>query len=199
MSSADIYDGSAPLENAGHERFAQEYLIDLCGGRAYERAGYKSRGHVADSAAYRLLTNVDIKKRIAFLKEERRTRLGIDADRVLEEMAVIAYQNLDHYRIYEDGNVTLAEDAPDSAIRALSSIKRKITMYQRGDTEVKEVNVDIKTWSKDRQLENLAKHLGLLGPRGTKDDPVHEHRVTEIRIITDGLVPTDGDAGSAGQ
>lgn len=173
MDNTSTYDGSTPLDNSGHERFAQEYLLDLCGGRAWERAGYDARGRVADASAARVLTDVNVQRRITFLKEERKKRLGIDADRVLEELAIIAYSNLDHYRADEDGNITLTEDAPESAVRALSAVDRKIKLYRRGDEDVKEADVKIKLWNKNTALQDLGKHLGLFGAKGTEDDPLH--------------------------
>lgn len=171
MDNENTYDGSEPLENAGHERFCQEYLLDLCGGRAWERAGYNTTGRSADANACRALTDANLQKRIAFLKEERKKRLGIDADRVLEELALIAYGDLNHYQVDEDGNVQIADGAPAGASRVLSAVKRKIRVYRRGDTDVKEVDVEIKTWNKNAALRDLGQHLGLFGAKGTEEDP----------------------------
>lgn len=170
---------SGPLENDRHERFAREYLIDLNAGRAYERAGYKARGKSADEAASRLLSrNVKVQARIAELQAERAERTEITADRVLEEMALIGFSDLSHYTVSDEGDVELAEGAPPGAIRALSSIKRKIRTYRRGDQDVREVDVEIKLWSKTQALDSLAKHLGLTGPKGTEDDPIHHKMMT---------------------
>lgn len=69
MKELDTYDGSTPLQNLRHERFAQEYIAN--GGNAseaYRSAGYK-RDNVDGSAA-RLIVNVSIKARISYLRKE---------------------------------------------------------------------------------------------------------------------------------
>lgn len=71
------------LDNASHERFCQEYIVDLNGGRAYERAGYKARGNAAEVAASRLLRNVQVKARLAELQNERAERVQVTADDVV--------------------------------------------------------------------------------------------------------------------
>lgn len=70
--------------------FCLEYLKDLNASAAYKRAGYKGEGHVAASAAARLLTNVDVAQEIEKLIKERAEKTGITADRVLLELWSIA-------------------------------------------------------------------------------------------------------------
>lgn len=71
------------LANPRHERFAQEYLVDLNGGRAYERAGYKASGRSADAHASRLVANGSIAARIAELQAERAESVGVTAQEVV--------------------------------------------------------------------------------------------------------------------
>lgn len=69
MKELETYDGSTPLQNLRHERFAQEYVTN--GGNAteaYRSAGYKPDN--ADAKAFRLLGNVGIKTRISYLRRE---------------------------------------------------------------------------------------------------------------------------------
>ncbi|SIO50653.1 phage terminase small subunit [Burkholderia sp. GAS332] len=69
-------------------RFAHEYLVDLNGGAAYVRAGYKEKG--ARANACRLLAKPEIQDLIAALKQERAGRLEIEADDVLRRLWNIA-------------------------------------------------------------------------------------------------------------
>jgi len=69
------YDGSEPLDSARHERFAQNIVKGLAAGPAYTAAGYRVTGNSAKSAGGRLLTNVDVQARIAWLQ-------GSAADRI---------------------------------------------------------------------------------------------------------------------
>ena len=74
------------LENAKHERFCQEYIIDLNGAKAYERVYGKVK--VARVQACKLLTKVNIQARIAELKEIRSERIVITQDMVLKELKI---------------------------------------------------------------------------------------------------------------
>ncbi len=62
------YDGSTPLDSARHERFAQNIVKGMAAGPAYTAAGYRVTGNSAKSAGGRLLTNVDVQARIAWLQ-----------------------------------------------------------------------------------------------------------------------------------
>ena len=67
------YDGSEPLDNARHERFAQNRAQGMSAGEAYTEAGYRpSRAH-----ASRLAANGNILKRIAWLQ-------GSTADQIID-------------------------------------------------------------------------------------------------------------------
>ena len=69
--------------NAKQRRFADEYLLDLNATAAYKRAGYAGKGHVAESAAQRLLSNVEVAEYIQAGMDKRSNDLGIDARYVL--------------------------------------------------------------------------------------------------------------------
>lgn len=69
MKELETYDGSTPLQNLRHERFAQEYVTN--GGNAteaYRSAGYK-REDCRDVAS-RLSTNANIRARISYLRRQ---------------------------------------------------------------------------------------------------------------------------------
>ena len=74
------------------ERFCEEYLIDLNATQAAIRAGYSEK--TAYSAGQRLLRNVEIQNRIAELKAERSKRTEITQDRVVKELAAMAFANV---------------------------------------------------------------------------------------------------------
>ncbi len=124
------------LENEKHERFCQLLLVDpeARAGRVYEQVGYKARGDVAEAAASRLLRNVKVAARLAQLRAERSKRTGITADRVLEELAVVAFSDVTHYCVDPGGRVVLDTRADASARRALSSVKRKTKQYMQSST-----------------------------------------------------------------
>lgn len=77
----------AELQNAKHERFCHEYVIDLNGTQAAIRAGYSAK--TANRIANQLLSKLDIQKRVAELKSDRNEELKIDANYVLKRLVEI--------------------------------------------------------------------------------------------------------------
>ncbi len=74
--------------NRKHEIFCQEYLVDLNGAAAARRAGYSEKS--AADTSYELLQREDVQQRIEFLMEERRKRVGINQDYVLDSLLEIS-------------------------------------------------------------------------------------------------------------
>jgi phage terminase small subunit len=72
--------------NEKQQAFVREYLIDLNATAAYQRAGYKARGHAAESAAARLLRNVEVQESIRVAQAQRAERTGITQDWVQQRL-----------------------------------------------------------------------------------------------------------------
>lgn len=143
-------------------RFVEAYLLDPNARQAAIAAGYSAK--TADVTGAQL---VALPKIAAFLDEVRRKRLAtveISRERVLRELAALAFSNVDHYVVDEKGAVTLAPDAPADAMRAVSSIKRRITTTEDGKTITR---VEIKLWDKALPLKLAGRHVGLFA---NKDD-----------------------------
>lgn len=83
------------------ERFIEEYLLDLNATRAAIRAGYSPRS--AAACGWTLLQKPAIQDGIERAMEERRMRVSVDQDRVIEELAAVAFGNLtDFVRVERD-------------------------------------------------------------------------------------------------
>ena len=93
------------------QRFVDEYLIDLNGTAAYQRAGYKATARTARSNAVRLLAKASVQAAIQAAQEARTHRVHLRQDAVLHELAVVLHSNIQHYRIDDYGNVSLAPQA----------------------------------------------------------------------------------------
>lgn len=76
----------AALQNAKHERFSQELAKGKSATEAYKNAGYKPNRQ----AASRLLSNVDVKARLAELQERAAIRTEITLASVTENLMRIA-------------------------------------------------------------------------------------------------------------
>lgn len=158
------------------KRFADEWLVDLNGTRAY-KAAYPSvkKDETAKAAASRLLTNVNVKVYIQERQKEREKRTEITQDRVLHELALIAFAKASDYaRVVEkaamvevDGNMVpvLDEDGNQVKYRTVEPIltdeltedqKKAIAVIKKGRD-----GFEIKPYSKIQALELLGKHLGM--------------------------------------
>jgi phage terminase small subunit len=146
---------------ARRARFATEYLVDLNATQAAIRAGYSPK--TAASQGERLLRNVEVSEAIRAGKAARVERTEITQDRVLQELACLAFSSVDHYRVDDDGKLSLREGAPENAMAAVSSIKRR-KIY---DDEGKEtgVEVEFKLWDKPGPLKLAGRHVGLFPDR----------------------------------
>lgn len=76
--------------NSRQKNFCALMAAGSSAGRAYEKAGYESQGNVADSAAERLMRKVEIKSRIAELREPVTKKLLLSKDRKREILRDIA-------------------------------------------------------------------------------------------------------------
>lgn len=160
--------------------FVAEYLVDLNATQAAIRAGYS--GPTANPVGGQLVHRKNIKAAIEVAQAQRLARVNMTADSVLEEMALLAKSNIEHYVIDDFGNVTLAEGAPAGAMAAIASIKKKVRHGRDGSITYE---VDLKLWDKPTPLKLMGRHVGLFVERmehtGKDGGPIEA--VTEIRRI----------------
>lgn len=135
------------------QRFCEEYLIDLNATQAAIRAGYSPR--TANEQGARLLANVSIQKVIAKAIAERSKRTGINQDRVIQELARIAFVNPQNVIDSEDASVR--EDATEDDLACIQSVKVKTMDGAKGKSVEREVRLN----DKMKALELLGKHLGM--------------------------------------
>lgn len=133
--------------------FAHEFLIDLNATRAAIRAGYSEAG--ARPQGHRLLTNADVRAVIEAEQEARAKRLCIDADRVVSELAAIAFANIRDYAAFGPDGMTFRpwDELTDSQAAAVSSIEHRET--PSGPVS------RIRLHNKLAALELLGRHLGM--------------------------------------
>ena len=134
------------------KRFVEEYLIDLNGTQAAIRAGYSAK--TANEQASRMLANVSIQQAISEKMAERSKRTGVNQDRVVQELAKIAFLKMTDV---VDHNGKIKDDASEDDLSCIESIKYKHSDTDTGSSTEREV----KTASKLKALELLGKHLGM--------------------------------------
>jgi len=152
------------------ERFIKEYLIDLNGTQAAIRAGYRATS--ARTLAAKLLAKGNVRSKIDCLIAERSKRTGVTADRVIREMARIAFCDSRKLMEWGPGGVTLRESSELSEDDAACVAEACQTITKEGGS------IRIKLHDKQRAIEQLAKHLGLTPERlemaGDLDVTMHE-------------------------
>lgn len=143
--------------------FVDAYMACNNATEAAKRAGYSERS--AYSTAATLLRKPRVMKELDKRREALAKKHQVTAERVLEEMAAIAFSAPEHYQRAADGTITLAPGAPPTAMRAVQPVKWKTTVGERGVELVSEYRL----WDKNRALHDLGAYLGLF-----KDKPKDE-------------------------
>jgi len=153
-----------PKISPKHQRFIEEYMIDLNATQAAIRAGYsvKTAGQTGDW----LVKHPQIARRLGVLMAERSKRTGISADRVLEELAKIAFANITDISSSEYGGIQDDADKMDTAAIQRMKVRRVPT----SDGEI--VERDVTLYDKTKALEQLGKHLGMFNDKTKVDAEV---------------------------
>lgn len=138
------------------QRFVDEYLIDLNGTQAAIRAGYSAK--TANEQASRMLANVSIQQAVSEAMAERSKRTGVNQDRIILELAKIAFLKMTDV---VDSEGRIKENASEDDLACIESIK-----YKHSDTETgSSTEREVKTASKLKAMELLGKHLGMWNDR----------------------------------
>lgn len=141
------------------EQFCQEYLIDLNGTQAAIRAGYSPK--TAKEQASYLLTNINIKNRVAELKAVRQSRVEITQDRVLQEYARLAFHDPRKF-FDESGNLKNVTELDDDTAAALAGMDVSAEKSEDGQVSFTK---KIKIADKKGALDSVARHLGMFNDK----------------------------------
>ena len=147
--------------------FCEEYLIDLNATQAAIRAGYKPES--AGSVGSENLKKPEIRARIDKAMAERSKRTGVNADRVVRELARVAFVNASD--VIDMNKATVLNDASRDDMAAIASVKVKVIPGEDGDG----VEREIRLADKLKALELCGKHLGMF-----KDSPDSAAPVTVV-------------------
>lgn len=152
--------------------FVQEYLKDLNGTQAAIRAGYSPAS--AASQASELLKVPKIAAALKAAQDARSERTEVTADRVLRELARIAFS--DPAKAYaEDGRLLSVREMPEEARACLAGYD----VEEGGDSLLTR---KVKGWNKVDALKLLGQHLGMFKEKvevsGTNGDALTIEVVT---------------------
>lgn len=133
--------------------FVDEYLIDLNATQAAIRAGYSV--DTAREIGCENLTKPNIQQAIAKAMAERSKRTGVNQDRVVLELARIAFVNIEDVVDTDTGEIL--QNASKDDLACIESVKFKQSDNQYGGS----IEREVKLASKMKALELLGKHLGM--------------------------------------
>jgi phage terminase small subunit len=145
--------------------FVEEYLVDLNGTQAAIRAGYSAK--TANVTSSKLLAKANVAEAVARATMKRSARTEITADRVLTELAKLAFSNMaDYVRIQDDGTayVDLSDLTPEQTA-AIQEIVTDEYTEGRGEDAAAVKKIKFKLADKRGALELLGKHLALFTDR----------------------------------
>lgn len=136
------------------QAFVNEYLCDdLDQTQAAIRAGYSTKS--ATKIASELMRKPAVKEAIDKAMAERSKRTGVNIDRVVRELAKVAFANAAN--VIDFGGATVKRDATEDDTAAIASVKVKIIPGGDGDG----VEREIKMADKLKALELLGKHMNM--------------------------------------
>lgn len=144
------------------KRFVAEYLVDLNATQAAKRAGYKD-----PNIGRQLITKNNVSAAIQKAMSNRETRTEITQDKVLEEIARVAFANgADFARVvskngFQCVELVNTEDAPVEKRSAIAGIKEG------------KYGIEVSSYDKVRALELLGRHLGLFDGKNRAKNEVH--------------------------
>lgn len=152
--------------NPQQAAFALDYVADPARNakRAYEKH-YRARGHVAESAAGRLLRNVEVGAYVAELEARVAARaeekFNITTDWITERWRRIA--EFDARKLFDRaGNLKNVLDLDDDTAYVIASVDVSLTRMQgrSQDEVIEEVAKKIRAVDKIKALEALGRHIG---------------------------------------
>lgn len=158
------------------ERFCEEYLIDLNATQAAIRAGYSA--NTAREQGAQNLSKLNIQEKIAELQAERSKRTEITQDRVVKELAAVAFAKATDYACVESNTVFIKPTAELTPVQQAAIVGIKQT--QSG--------IEIKL-DKSRALEMLGRHLGMFNDKlelsGAVANPYANLTEAELKKLAD--------------
>jgi phage terminase small subunit len=145
-----------PTLNSKQSAFVREYLLDSNGTQAAIRAGYSP--NTATEIASELLTLPRVAAAVARGQAARLAAVNISVESVLNEFNILASSCVEHYVLDDFGQLRAADDAPEGAMRAVKSIKRKVRHDKDGSVTY---DVSFELWDKPGSMKLLGKHAGV--------------------------------------
>ena len=171
---------------AKQRRFVAEYGIDFNATAAAVRAGYARRS--AAQQAARMMMKENIAEAVARRAREVTAAAGVEAERVVRELARLGFSDIRSVLDWDDDAMRLRapEELSDDAAAIIKSIEENetITEHENGSRTVRRRR-KITLHGKEHPLDTLAKYTGVLPVAGGNvSNQGGDHR--EIHLHFDG-------------
>lgn len=138
--------------------FCHEYMKDFNGAQAAIRSNYSVK--TAKEQASRLLTNVNVQKYLATLKEKAADKNEDLTERIKNELIKIGFSDIKEY--LDSGNaIKDISQLPGELTTCVESIKKTETKFGDDKTGGTKTSIQFKLHSKLDALEKLARYVGL--------------------------------------
>lgn len=136
------------------KRFVEEYLRDLNATKAAIRAGYSRK--TANVQGSQNLAKLNIQREIQQSMDERSKRLNLRQDRLLHELACIAFMNISDVCTWGPNGIELKPTEELTPEQKIGISQITFSVNKTGQI------TGVKMHNKLRALNLLAKHMGLL-------------------------------------
>lgn len=160
MATLRITAKSAQKLSPKRAEFVRQYLVDLNATQAAIRAGYSPKG--AEVAGFRLLRDVRVSAVVEAAMAERAVRTEITADRVLQEVASLAFLDIAGAFTADGTLLPLNEMAPNVRA-AIAGLETNELFGPEG--ELVGTAKKIKLSDKIGALTLLMRHMGMLNDK----------------------------------
>jgi phage terminase small subunit len=158
--------------NRKRHRFVEEYLIDLNATQAAIRAGYSEK--TAYSVGEEILKKPEVQNAISAALAERSEKTKITAERVVQELAALAFTDFRKAVAWGPDGVTLlpSDGLSDGEAAIIAEVTE--TRSETGGS------IKAKRYDKLKALELLGRHLGMFSD---KVDLKHSGEVTHVSVF----------------
>ena len=147
------------------QRFIEEYPKDSNATQAAIRAGYSNK--TARQQGSRLLTRVDIKSALRARQAATLARMEVTEDLVLQELAAIAFSNIEDYVTWDaeagELKVKASAEIPRALAAAIESIDEQVLESRNKDGSRIYIRTKrkVRLYNKLDALKTLADYLGM--------------------------------------
>jgi phage terminase small subunit len=175
--------------------FVDEYLKDLNATQAAIRAGYSPR--TAAETGHKLCQKRLVADAIACAKADRSRRTGISQDRVLEELARVAFCNPSD--VLDLNTAEVKSTAGEDDLKVIAGVKVKYVPHKNESGDYEEaIEREVKLCDKLKALDMLCKHLGMYDKGASSDDEDESTGVVELPPVMESPGPPGQEGGADG-